>query len=483
MVVLFTLGAALAAVVLVVLTYSLTRGSLLNQRQESSRTQFFANARQVQAALRSEDPDFGVLLESLPSLAGSRPIVWTGPNTWRAPSLTPDALPSALVQATTKPTGNTGSFEMRYRLDGTALLALGLLLQPDEISQLMQVAYFEVVPLGEIESTLTSLRTILLVGAAFTIMLGAGIGVFTSRRLLQPLTDISTASAAIAKGRFKTRVARNKDPDLDKIAQSFNDMANALESRIERDSRFASDVSHELRSPLQTLRSSIEVLLRRRHELSEHAATALDLLAGDVNRFERLVKDLLEISQTDSGDGSFHLTLVNISKLLRHSVAAIDSENLDRLSLDVTPEAEKALVLGDKRHLVQILDNLLRNAEKYGDGDIAVEMSVNTPDTGGARAAKSGGAVLGDTVLIAIEDNGPGVTPSERELVFERFTRGSAARQRDPDGGAGLGLALVYEHARRHGGTAHIENKTNGTRGARFVVQLPLSGPEAVSNG
>ena len=459
---LFTFGAAVAAIILVVLTYSLTRGSLLDQREESSRVQFFANARQVQASLRSENPDFGVLLESLPNLAGSRPIMWTGENTWRAPSLTPDALPDALVQEV-QAADSAGAFNMLYRLDGDPLLALGLRLAPEDISLLRNVAYFEVVPLAEIENTLNSLRTILLLGAAITIISGAGIGIFASQRLLKPLTDISTAATLISQGHFETRVSLSEDPDLEMIAHSFNEMAASMQRRIERDARFSSDVSHELRSPLQTLRSSIEVLIRRRHELSENSAAALDLLAGDVDRLEQLVKDLLEISQADSGESGLYLTPVNMAQLVRHSLEAFGRDRIQDLSLTISAEADNALLVGDKRRLIQILDNLLRNAEKYGEGAVNVEMSVVTDELGES------------SILISVEDNGPGVAPSEREIVFERFTRGALARKRASGSGAGLGLALVYEHTLHHGGSSYVESKPDGSRGARFVVQLPLT--------
>jgi two-component system sensor histidine kinase MtrB len=202
-----------------------------------------------------------------------------------------------------------------------------------------------------------------------------------------------------------------------------------------------------------TLRASIGVMQTRRDELSERAAQALDLLTDDVDRFEHLVQDLLEISRSDAG--ALEAGLVNISELVQHTVAQLDRQP----PIEVDELARNALVMGDKRRLAQVLDNLLRNAEKYGDGATRVEV------TGDARH-----------VFIAVEDDGPGVAPSERELIFERFTRGAAARKRGSGHGAGLGLALVDEHARRHGGSARVENKSDGSRGARFVVELPLAG-------
>ncbi len=446
----FTLGALLAAAGLVVITYGLSRESMLDQREEASRQQFFANARQVQASLRVPDPDFALLLESLPSLSGSRSIVRLGEDSWRTRSLQPSDLPDQLVDTVL---GTESAQVMSYELQGEPQLALGLRLRPSDVTDLTEVAYFEVVPLSEIEDTLGSLSVILIAGAGLVVFVGAGIGVWASGRLLQPLAEISDAATSIARGRFDTRVETVDDPDLAGIVDSFNDMAAAMEDRIARDARFASDVSHELRSPLMTLRASIGVMQTRKGELSERSAQALDLLTDDVDRFEHLVQDLLEISRSDSG--ALEAGPVNITELVENTVELLER----RPPIDVGTRAADLLVMGDKRRLAQVLDNLLRNAEKYGGGATRVEVSRH-----------------GNLVSIAVEDDGPGVPPSERELIFERFTRGAAARKRGSGHGAGLGLALVDEHTRRHGGTARVESRPDGERGARFVVELPLVG-------
>ena len=446
----FTLGAAIAALVLVVITYGLSRQSMLQQREESSERQFFANARQVQSSLRAEDPDFTQLLESLPSLSGSRSIIRTGDETWTSLSLTPSDLPPVLISTVLEfPQAQT----MRYRLDDQPVLTFGLQMRPSAASALEGVAYFEVVPLAEVESTLESLALILLVGGVLTVLVGVGIGLWASGGLLRPLTDISDAATSIAHGRFDTRLEEVSDPDLDALVRSFNEMAAAMETRITRDARFSSDVSHELRSPLMTLRASIDVMQHRREELPERTRQALDLLNDEVIRFENLVQDLLDLSRSDSGP--MQNDLVNIEELVRATLASSEATT----SFEVSPNAQGALVMGDKRRLAQVLDNLLRNAEKYGGGPTRITVSS-----------------AGKNIEIAVEDSGPGVAPSARELIFERFTRGAAARKRGAGDGAGLGLALVDEHARRHGGAARVEGKPDGDSGARFVVTLPKAG-------
>ncbi len=445
----FTLGATVAALVLVVITYGLSRQSMLSQREESSERQFFANARQVQSSLRAENPDLTQLLESLPSLSGSRSIIRTD-DIWTSLSVTPNDLPSELVAVVVEA---SDARSMRYRLDDQPVLAFGLQLRPGDASSLEQVAYFELVPLAEVENTLESLALILLVGGILTVLVGVGIGLWASGGLLRPLTDISNAATSIAQGRFDTRLEEVRDPDLAALVDSFNDMAAAMESRITRDARFASDVSHELRSPLMTLRTSIEVMQHRREELSDRTKQALDLLNDEVVRFEQLVQDLLDLSRSDSGP--MENDLVNIEELVKATLDIAEGH----ASLEVIGTARGALVMGDKRRLAQVFDNLMRNAEKYGGGATRVIVAPN-----------------GGNIEVAVEDAGPGVPPSERSLIFERFTRGATARKRGTGDGAGLGLALVDEHARRHGGSARVEGKSDGGPGARFVITLPRAG-------
>ena len=300
-------------------------------KRESSERQFFANARQVQSSLRAEDPDFTQLLESLPSLSGSRSIIRTGDETWTSLSLTPSDLPPVLISTVLEfPQAQT----MRYRLDDQPVLTFGLQMRPSAASALEGVAYFEVVPLAEVESTLESLALILLVGGVLTVLVGVGIGLWASGGLLRPLTDISDAATSIAHGRFDTRLEEVSDPDLDALVRSFNEMAAAMETRITRDAVFSSDVSHELRSPLMTLRASIDVMQHRREELPERTRQALDLLNDEVIRFENLVQDLLDLSRSDSGP--MQNDLVNIEELVRATLASSEATT----SFEVSPNAK-----------------------------------------------------------------------------------------------------------------------------------------------
>ena len=224
---------------------------------------------------------------------------------------------------------------------------------------------------------------------------------------------------------------------------------------MRRDTRFAGDVSHELRSPLTTMANAAAVLENRRDELSGTARRALDLLTGEVERFQRMVVDLLEISRDDPGraapDGD-DAEVLDLAEL----VAAVTA-----LRAGPAPAVEAAgpvPVRGDRRRLDRVVVNLLENADRYGGGPVRVAVT------------RSGGRAR-----IEVDDAGPGVPEELREQVFERFTRGSRAGRRGDDTGSGLGLALVALHVDRHGGSVHVEDRPGG--GARFVVDLPEARP------
>ena len=231
-------------------------------------------------------------------------------------------------------------------------------------------------------------------------------------------------------------------------------MAASLQDRIARDARFASDVSHELRSPLMTLRASMEVMKGRQDEMSERSRAALDLLEHDVDRFERLIGDLLEISRLDAGAAGMALDRVSAARFVREAIA---STGRTSTPMSVDDSATDTLVELDKRRMAQVIANLMDNADNYANG------------VTGIRVEQVDGALR-----VNIEDEGPGVPESEKSLIFERFSRGSTAGRRGTGRGSGLGLALVSEHVRLHGGRVWVEDRADVEHGSRFVVELPV---------
>jgi signal transduction histidine kinase len=270
------------------------------------------------------------------------------------------------------------------------------------------------------------------------------------------LAEVSVAAEAIAGGRLDTRLGAVDDPDLGVLVSSFNHMAQALETRVDRDGRFASDVSHELRSPLMTLSASIEVLASRRDDMPDASAqAAVDLMVADVGRFKQLVEDLLEISRFDAGAARLDLSEVRLGELVTQAVSWSADHDVP---VQLDSELAGIVIRADKRRIVRVIANLIDNAQKYGGGATGVQL----------RKVPEG-------VHIAVEDNGPGVPADERDIVFDRFARGVGANRRSGTEGVGLGLSLVAEHVGLHKGRVWVEDRPDGEPGARFVVELPVA--------
>ncbi|MDP9070274.1 MAG: HAMP domain-containing histidine kinase [Actinomycetota bacterium] len=439
----FVVGALAVSVATAGVTYQLAQRYLLAQRERSAVRQAYVHANLVRRALTFEADDIPRVLASLELPARSHPLLLRG-GRWSASSLAfgSDELPLALRRQV----ADGAPARQRFWLQGVPRLAVGVPLPA------VDAAYFEVASLSELNRTLQVLRTSLSVAAAVTVAAGAAAGRWATRRVLQPLGEVAAAAAAVTQGRLNVRLHAGGDADLAVLTDSFNQMTDALRQRVQRDARFASAVSHELRSPLTTLATSLEVLTARRDEMPERAGSALDLLASELRRFQRLVEDLLEISRADSGAADLSTEGVRLSELVPHALRAC----LDReIPVDVDAAALDLVVAADKRRLERVMANLIENAETYGEGVVRVSVESGV-----------------DVVRVAVEDAGPGVPEGERQRIFERFARGRAAGRRSSGHGTGLGLALVDEHVRLHGGRVWVEDRPGG--GARFVVELPV---------
>jgi len=447
----FGFGFLALSVFLATITYTFTKSTLLKQRDRAAVEQTYRNASLALNELRAQPASAQAVLEALAELGIQRPLL-NYRDAWSAgaPRFGPDVIPASLK---TRVVNNEIPSRMVIRVDGEQMLVVGVPL-PDE-----GASYFEFFSLTEVKNTLNSVRVSLLFAGFITTLAGAVLGSVASRRAVRPLGDAAQAAKAIAGGRLDTRLEITDDHDLRLLADSFNDMASALQLRVERDARFASDVSHELRSPLMTLAASVEVMNSRRDEMPERAQSALDLLVADVTRFQGLVEDLLEISRFDAGAIRLHLEDLRVAEFVRQAVGV---SSLPSTAITVTERAEKLIVRADRRRLARVIANLIDNARLHGGGEPEVTVSEADADS----------EPLGH-VLIAIQDHGAGVAPEERSLIFERFARGAVAGRRSSSDGAGLGLALVDEHVRLHGGTVRVEDRLDGEPGARFVIEMP----------
>jgi signal transduction histidine kinase len=328
---------------------------------------------------------------------------------------------------------------VRTTVDGHSFLVVGAPLQG------AQNVLLELYPLFDLQHTLDTLGMVLLVGVVGAGFIGLVGGKFASRRMLKPLTDITSVAAAIAHGDLSARLGADTDPDLGSLARSFNRTAAALERRVHADIRFAGDVSHELRTPLTTMINSIVLLQNRRAELPADVVEPLDLLTEDLQRFRRLVVDLLDISRSDGGRDS--LEPVVVADLVRRAADAAAGCPVTVIE----PGAEATVLRADKRRLERVVANLVDNADVHGGGCNLVCVSRRN-----------------GSVRVQVDDHGRGVAEEHRERIFERF-----ARVRSSHGpGVGLGLAIVAQHVHWHGGQVWVEDRPGG--GARFVVQLPI---------
>ena len=441
----FALVSLLVTSILAVLTWNLSTGYMLDQRERSAVRQAMVNARLVENVLLHGSTGLPELLTGLGAEFESAVLVVDG-GEWITSGnvVDPKRLPPDLREMAEH--GQAG--HQRIMLDGVPVLAVGLPLPT------VSATYVEVSPLREIDRTFHFLSWMLAAGIAVSGLAGALLGRWAAIHALRPLTELTSAAATAAAGDLSVRLPVRRDPDLTPLAEAFNDTAERLQHRVARDTRFAGDVSHELRSPLTTMLNAMAVLHRRRDELPPSARQAVDLLGTDLRRFRRMVDDLLEISRNDHGRDQLTFEPVDLGELVDRAAAGLPVERRPAVVRDrPTPR-----VMADRRRLERVIANLVDNAEQHGRGLVRLAVLC-----GGGHAR------------IEVDDAGPGVPVGDRERVFERFARGSPADRDATDTGAGLGLALVNEHVRSHRGRAWVEDRPGG--GARFVIELPEAGP------
>jgi signal transduction histidine kinase len=431
----FSMTALVASLGLALATFAAARQFLIEQRTQTARTQAFANAKTVKDQLLLEQR-FDVL--DLRTETGGFPLLIVGGRQFTADlTYSIDTFPLELRTSVAQ----GGSAQQRFEYRGEPYVAVGVSMPA------VDAQYLEAFPMEGTQSSLRVIATALLVGSAVTMVLAGLLGWWTGRRLLRPLTRVASAAGEIAGGGLDARMQPENDPDLDRLASSFNDMADAVQTRIEREARFASDVSHELRSPITALTAAVEVLDGRRDDLPDRTQQALDVVVGQVRRFDAMVMDLLELSRIDAGSTELHREDVDLRELIPRIAQRYGFGEVPIEIADAIP----AQVRIDKLRFERILANLLENARAHAGAPVRVAAELR-----GRRG-----------MVLVVDDAGPGVARGERSRIFERFARGSAARHRV---GTGLGLALVAEHAHAHGGEAWVDDRPGG--GARFMVSF-----------
>jgi two-component system, OmpR family, sensor histidine kinase MtrB len=422
------------------ISYNVTRSELTEERRERAAAQAYLNARLVRSGLRASDPDLSAILSSLEGNVGSSSLTRLD-GEWFASSVGvgPDVLPQPLVEVVEA--GDSGL--MVTSINGSPHVVVGVPIGESS------AGYYELLVLDDVDSTLFSLARNLLIGAAAATVAAALVGWYASGRILAPLTGMARAASSIAAGNLETRLDASGDPDLEPLQRSFNQMADAVEERVAREHRFTSDVSHELRGPVAAMKSSVEVA-RRHLDDADAVRSAIGYLDERTDALQELVVDLLEMSRMDAGVAELQLDPIGPAALVDAVVEMTDSDGVIVEIADDVPE----IIVADKRRLGRSLMSLIENAAKYAGGATRIEVTV-----------------AGERIRFAVEDAGPGVPVPERRHVFGRFARGEEARSGSV-AGSGLGLALVEEHLRLHGGSVHVDDAADG--GARFVLELPI---------
>ncbi len=323
---------------------------------------------------------------------------------------------------------------------------------------------YYIFPLGSEQNTLALVRRTVLVAGLALMVLIAAIAVLVTRQVVRPMRLVAQTAQRISGGDLSQRVVVRNDDELAVLGRSFNEMAVSLQGQIRRleelsrlQRRFTSDVSHELRTPLTTVRMAAEILYARRTDFPADLRRSTELLRDELDRFETLLADLLEISRYDAGVANLELEPVD----LRNLVAAVVSSTRSLAAAqgcEVRVDAPAAPVRAevDPRRIERVLRNLIGNAIDHSEGR-PVDVTVRR---------------RGVAVEILVRDRGVGLRPGEAGLVFNRFWRGDPSRSR-LTGGTGLGLAISLEDARLHGGWLQAWGERG--RGALFRLTLPVS--------
>jgi two-component system, OmpR family, sensor histidine kinase MtrB len=316
-------------------------------------------------------------------------------------------------------------------------------------------------PLAQEVATLAALRYAVVTTGAILVILLTLIAALVSRQVVTPVRAARRAAESLASGDLHDRMKVRGEDDLARLATSMNYMASELEKQINTleelsavQQRFVSDVSHELRTPLTTVRMAAEVLHEAREDFDPVAARSAELLQKELDRFEALLTDLLEISRFDAGAAVLNLEEADLRDLV-HRVVEANAPLAETNNTEITVHARgEAKAEVEPRRIERILRNLLVNAIEHSEGH-PIDIFIESDDA---------------AVAIAVRDHGVGFQASQARQVFHRFWRGDASRARAV-GGTGLGLSIAMEDANLHGGWLTAWGRP--AMGAQFRLTLP----------
>ncbi|NDJ88669.1 MtrAB system histidine kinase MtrB [Mycolicibacter kumamotonensis] len=330
-------------------------------------------------------------------------------------------------------------------------------------SRITNLELYLIYPLGTERNTISMVRGTIATGGLVLLVLLAGIALLVSRQVVLPVRSASRIAERFAEGHLSERMPVRGEDDMARLAVSFNDMAESLSRQITQleefgnlQRRFTSDVSHELRTPLTTVRMAADLIHDHSEDLEPSLRRSTELLVSELDRFESLLNDLLEISRHDAGVAELSVESVDLRSTVKSALDNVGHLAADagvELKVDMPDQGVIAEV--DPRRVERILRNLIANAIDHAEHKpVVIRMGADA-----------------DTVAVTVRDHGVGLRPGEEKLVFSRFWRADPSRVRR-SGGTGLGLAISVEDARLHQG--RLEAWGEPGKGACFRLTLPL---------
>jgi len=321
------------------------------------------------------------------------------------------------------------------------------------------------------QQALETVQNALATGGIVLLVVISLVSYFVTRTLVKPVEQAATVAESLSEGQLDVRLAEKGTDVMAVLARSFNKMANSLQQQIQQlDSlsrmqrRFVSDVSHELRTPMTTIKLAGEVIFGNREKLDPALSRSAELMQNQIERFEELLADLLEISRYDAGAVTPDLELNDLNAVVGAAIASIEPlAKSMQTEIQVRLPATSVEAEFDAKRIERLLRNLLSNAVEHGEGNpIVVEVGSNA-----------------QAVAVCVTDRGVGMTKQQLERIFDRFWRADPARQRSV-GGTGLGLAISKEDAILHRGWLQVWSKPN--RGSSFRLTLPINADAVISN-
>ncbi|MEU3529707.1 MtrAB system histidine kinase MtrB [Streptomyces sp. NPDC038707] len=322
-------------------------------------------------------------------------------------------------------------------------------------------------PLTQEEKSLSLVKGTLATAGLFVVVLLGAIAWLVVRQVVTPVRMAAGIAERLSAGRLQERMKVTGEDDIARLGEAFNKMAQNLQVKIQQledlsrmQRRFVSDVSHELRTPLTTVRMAADVIHEARGDFDPVTARSAELLADQLDRFESLLADLLEISRFDAGAAALEAEPIDLREVVRRVVSGAEPlAERKGTRIRVVGDQQPVVAEADARRVERVLRNLVVNAVEHGEGkDVVV------------RLAAAGGAVA-----VAVRDYGVGLKPGEATRVFSRFWRADPARARTT-GGTGLGLSIALEDARLHGGWLQAWGEPGG--GSQFRLTLPRTADE-----